>query len=188
MTTIILSNGHYRTDDIEAGLEKLLELLAYQPLNRAFEKFGGFIEHDARGLRGQWLEGVENAVNFFGGFLNRSHIFCIVTNEPDMVKRLTDAISTNRQRPDYLRQPPPYYPDKLVIERKRFSVTQGEVLLTYDGQRIEQYGDRIRLDGSGGYVGHDDDHWHEVAERALERRHVEAFERALIAQDKPPAA
>ncbi len=30
-----------------------------------------------------------------------------------------------------------------------------------------------RLDG---YAGHDDDYWHVVAARELERRHVEAFD------------
>jgi len=176
MTTVILSNGHFRPEDSEAGLDKLLELLRDQPLNRTFEKFGCFIERDARNFRGEWLEGVENGVSFFGSFLHFSHIFHIVSNEPAVVDRLADAISTNVQRPDYLRQPPLYYPGKLVIERKRFSVTQGEVLLTYDGQRIEQYGDTIRPDGFGGYAGHDDDYWHAVAERELERRHVEAFD------------
>jgi hypothetical protein len=63
----------------------------------------------------------------------------------------------------------PYQPEKLVIERKRFSVTQGEVLLTYDGARIEQYGDKIELCG-GQWQGIPDAQWHEVAERTLAQR------------------
>ena len=96
------------------------------------------------------------------------------------------AIAANRQRPNYLRQPPPYDPDKLVIKRKRFSTTQGEVLLTYDGQRIEQYGDTIRLDGRGNYEGHDDHYWHDIAKRDLARRHVEVFDRSMIAREALP--
>jgi len=48
-----------------------------------------------------------------------------------------------------------YDPAKLTINRKRFSVTQGEVELVYDGVRLEQYGDKITLVGKD-YVGHSD--------------------------------
>lgn len=186
MTTIVLSNGHLRTETIEAAIDALIEMLNDHPLNRLFEKYGDFVERDARNLRGEWLEGVENAVSFFGNFFDRSHVFSIVSNDPHHVERLCAAIAANRQRPDYLRQPPPYDPDKLVIERKRFSTTQGEVLLTYDGQRIEQYGDTIRLAGRGNYEGHDDHYWHDIAKRDLARRHVEDFDRSMTASEALP--
>ena len=32
----------------------------------------------------------------------------------------------------------PFNPALVTIERKRFSTTQGETLISYDGQRIEQ--------------------------------------------------
>lgn len=184
MTTIILSNGHHRADSTEAALDKLLDVLAHHPLDRLFELHGDFVERDARNLRGEWLEGVENAVCFFGNFSGLSHVFSIVSNDADIVDRLVTAIAQNRQRPDYLRQPPPYDRQKLVIDRKRFSTTQGEVLLTYDGERIEQYGDTIRLDGRGGYAGHDDHYWHQIARRDLARRHVEAFDRDALARSQ----
>ena len=185
MTTIVLSNGHLRTETADAAIDALIEILRDHPLNRLFEKYGDFVERDARNLRGEWLEGVENAVSFFGNFFDRSHIFSIVSNDPDHVDRLCAAIAAKRQRADYLRQPPPYDSDKLVIERKRFSVTQGEVLLTYNGQRIEQYGDTIRLNGRGDYDGHDDHYWHGIAKRDLARRHVEAFDRSRTASERP---
>lgn len=184
MTTIILSNGHHRADSTEAALDTLLDVLAHHPLDRLFEQHGDFVERDARNLRGEWLEGVENAVSFFGNFSGLSHVFSIVSNDAGVVDRLASAIAQNRQRPDYLRQPPPYDRHKLVIDRKRFSTTQGEVLLTYDGERIEQYGDSIRPDGRGGYSGHDDHYWHQVARRDLARRHVEAFDREVLARSQ----
>jgi hypothetical protein len=61
---------------------------------------------------------------------------------------------------------PPYDPSRLKIERKRFSTTQGEVALTYDGVFIQQFGDRITL-RDGQYRGYDDAFWHEVARREL---------------------
>jgi hypothetical protein len=68
-----------------------------------------------------------------------------------------------------VREQAPYQPEKLAIERKRFSVTQGEVLLTYDGERIEQYGDKIELCG-GQWQGIPDAQGHEVAQRTLAQR------------------
>lgn len=184
MTTIILSNGHFRADSPEAALEKLLEIVAAHPLDRRFERHGGFIEHDARNLRGEWLEGIENAVSFFGNFFNLAHVFSIVTNDSNVVARLSAAIFANKERADYLRQPPPYEPEKLVIERKRFSTTQGEVLLIYDGQPIAQYGDDFRMDGRGRWGGRDDSYWHRIARRDLERRHIEAFDQRAHASHR----
>ena len=59
MTTIVLSNGHLRTETIEAAIDALIEMLNDHPLNRLFEKYGDFVERDARNLRGEWLELVE---------------------------------------------------------------------------------------------------------------------------------
>ena len=67
MTTIVLSNGHLRTETIEAAIDALIEVLGDHPLNRLFEKYGEFVERDARNLRGEWLEGVENAVSSVDG-------------------------------------------------------------------------------------------------------------------------
>lgn len=172
--TVVHSNGRGRIDLGETALDTLLEMLATYPLDRSFERFGDFIERDVRDMRGEWLDGIEGAVLFFGNFATYSHVFRITTNDPATIERLSSAIAANKLRSDYLRQPPPYYPEKLVIERKRFSTTQGEVLLTYDGKRIEQYGDQIELRG-GEWRGRDDAIWHDVAKRDLARRHVAAF-------------
>lgn len=186
MTTVILLNGETCFDTTDAAIACLTDLLGHHPLNRGYELFSGFIEHDARDGSGRWRQGVENAVSFFGDFFDISHFFHLVTNDAAVVERLTGAIAANRQRPDYLRQPPPYLAAKLVITRRRFSTTQGEVLLIYDGQPIDQYGDDIRLNGQGAFEGHDDQYWHEVAQRVLERRHIEAFDRALTAGKRQP--
>jgi hypothetical protein len=69
--------------------------------------------------------------------------------------------------------------DLVTITRKRFSVTQGEVLIAYDGVRIEQYGDDIRLVGKE-YQGMSDAEWLAVAKR-------EALARGLATEPTPPA-
>lgn len=55
--------------------------------------------------------------------------------------------------------PTAFDPAKVTIDRKRFSVTQGEVLLSYDGTKIEQYGDSIALMDDGQYQGYSDEFW-----------------------------
>lgn len=56
---------------------------------------------------------------------------------------------------------------KVEITHHRQSVTQGEVTVSYDGERIERYGDTIRLI-DGAYVGHSDEFWVDVARRHFE--------------------
>lgn len=84
----------------------------------------------------------------------------------------------------------PFDPALVGIERKRFSTTQGEVLLSYAGTPMIQYGDTIRLVGRD-YVGIPDEEWLSVARReALARglagdhvnydAHVIALERAML--------
>jgi len=177
-TTIVLSNGYRQSDNTEAAIAILLEVLAGHPLNRTFEMFGGFVERDARNLRGEWLEGLENAVSFFGNFLNLSHVFRIVSNDPAVVEHLAQAIASNRARADYLHQPPPYDSAKLVIERKHLSAGRSEIVLTYDGQRIGQFRDVINNADNAEFAGADDRYWHMFAKRQLERSHLEQFDRA----------
>lgn len=68
----------------------------------------------------------------------------------------------------------PYDPALLTIKRVRQSTTQGEVLLKYNGRKVEQYGDMIQRTDAGTYEGRADEYWHDVARRVL----TEAQERA----------
>lgn len=52
---------------------------------------------------------------------------------------------------------------KLLIERVRFSVTQGECRLTYDGRVLGQFGDTYTIDGAGHWSGFPDSHWVDAA-------------------------
>lgn len=167
MTTTIHSNGSGRVLPIEA----LLERLATHPLDRTFEAFGNFVQLDPVNGRGEPMTGPGGAA-FFGNFLTYSHVFRLDTDDPDLIARLTAAIHANQQRPDYLDQSPPFQRDKLEIRRKRFSETQGEVELVYDGRRLEQYGDKIELTRHG-WRGHDDRFWEGVARRRLAAEHAQ---------------
>lgn len=69
----------------------------------------------------------------------------------------------------------------LEIVRHRFSVTQGEVTLRYNGTEIGRFGDRIELVGDkaepgaqviGGWAGRGDAYWNDVAKKLIENEHV----------------
>lgn len=53
----------------------------------------------------------------------------------------------------------PFDPALVRIERKRFSTTQGEVEVFYDGQRVEQWFDDIQLKPTGAWEGYSDAFW-----------------------------
>ena len=61
--------------------------------------------------------------------------------------------------------PSNFDPSKVGITRKRFSTTQGETLLTYDGARIGQYGDDPTLSPDGTYHQRDATFWTGIALR-----------------------
>lgn len=111
MTTIILSNGSHCLGSGPDTIEELLEVLESQPLDRTFEDFGGF-HSPFPSLCDQWgnhnhdseLEGKES---FFGNFFGLSHVFNIYTDESEVIQSLSEAISRNKARPDYLSQAEP---------------------------------------------------------------------------------
>lgn len=167
-TTTIFSNGHLGDD-----LELLFDRLANHPLDRTFEydAFGSFITTDPVNLRGEPM-GSPGAVSFFGNFFTYSHVFNVLTDDAVLIERLTTAVRANQLREDYLDQPPYFDSRKLQIVRHRFSTTQGEVELIYDGRRLEQYGDTITMNGRGGYDGLADQYWFQVARKFLADEHA----------------
>jgi hypothetical protein len=167
VTTTIHSNGGGNPQPIGA----LFARLESDALDRTFEAFGNFIFPDE-----DWAGGVR----FWGNFATYSHVFGIETDDVGLIARLTAAIRANQQRADYRRQPPPFYREKLTINRKRFSTTQGEVELLYDARRLEQYGDTITMNGRGQYDGRSDAFWENVARNFLAKEHVATFERESV--------
>lgn len=75
-------------------------------------------------------------------------------------------------------------PALVWIERHRFSATQGEVSVFYDGDCLGRYGDDIKMvvEGAhrGEYHGRDDAYWIDVAKR-------QAIKRNLVCDDTSPA-
>lgn len=90
--TEIRTNGSTILSEMPDSIETLLDVLAHHPLNRTFER--AFIQNLGNGT---W--------RFHGNFLTISHVFDIRTDDPEIVKRLTEAILANRRMPGFRSQP-----------------------------------------------------------------------------------
>lgn len=78
-----------------------------------------------------------------------------------------DAITAGldaMEAPDEIAFAGPFDPAKVSIVRKRFSVTQGECEVSYNGKRINQFGDHVGFNSEG----YPDSHWIEIARRFIE--------------------
>lgn len=139
-------------------------------------------EIDARGeiVREQWhrMERVRSAepvarirINTRGGELYGPDSVVHLTDKPAKPLPIDlDALEAEALAAlEALRNPPapdfsqPFDPAKVGIERVRQSVTQGHVVLTYDGRKIGEYGDKQEI--ANEYRGHPDSHWVDVARR-----------------------
>lgn len=90
MKTIIESNGSTWMGESPMDLEVLFQRLETNTLDPIFEKYGDFV-----------LPQDDGAVIFFGNFLDYSHVFTIVTTDPDLIERLTNAIRANQGKDSY---------------------------------------------------------------------------------------
>lgn len=158
---------------IASHVESLLRRLSTTALDRSFEAHGDFIVHLAPDLpRGY--------VRFVGAFLGAHEPwFHIETRDPADIEALTKAIEQNQLRADYLRQPPPYRRERLLILRDQHSTTQGTVRLIYAGAELGVFGATIAISAGGEWEGHIDELWHYAAARLLAERHAQAIARIL---------
>ncbi len=90
--TEIRANGSKMLCERPDDIDTLLRLLAQHPLHRTFERT--FIQTLTGGV-----------TRFQGNFLTISHVFDIRSNDPEVVKCLTDAILANRRTRGFRSQP-----------------------------------------------------------------------------------
>lgn len=159
MTTIIHSNGGGLTQPIEA----LYAALEEYTLDRTFEMYGNFIE-----MR-------DGKAHLFGNFFDYSHVFRLETDDQDLIDRLASAIEANKAKPTYIRQPPPFDKRKLTLQPHRFSETQGEMTLIYDGEDLGRYGDKYELGANGRFHGQNERYWLDAAKRILAEHHLKSI-------------
>jgi hypothetical protein len=89
----IISNGSKWADDPPDEIETLLKRLEEYTLDPTFERYGNFIFSPETG--DDWT------LEFFGNFFDFSHVFSIITNETEIIEKLTTAIRKNQASEKY---------------------------------------------------------------------------------------
>lgn len=101
--TRIESNGSRWAGQHPFPISALFARLQSDPLDRTFERYGNFANAEPVNLKGEPM--CPGGVHFFGNFLTYSHVFSVMTDDADLIERLTKAIRDNQNRADYLAQP-----------------------------------------------------------------------------------
>lgn len=86
----ITSNGSKWIGQDPDSIDRLVEVLAVEPLDPRFLNYGRFILPLGGGK-----------VRFFGNFFALSHVFNITTDDPALIGRLTVAIYDNMATPEF---------------------------------------------------------------------------------------
>ena len=81
--------------------ENILRHLAKYTLDPVFERYGDFVNPNPQWLYEKDAEKYRGCAYIFGNFLTFSHAFRVVTDNPDLIQRLTDAINRNKATPEY---------------------------------------------------------------------------------------
>jgi len=104
--TLILSNGSKWAGSVPDGLETLLEVLSKDVLDPKFEKYHCWRPYtytpEVKGVEtADYLRPWVGAKTFFGNFLNLSHVFNIISVDPEVIGKLEQAIQKNVVRAEY---------------------------------------------------------------------------------------
>ena len=110
----VSSNGYTTTIKVNGGelgalrkdtIEQLIDVLKTNALYPVVEQLYGVIR-DYHETMGRVSDGT---MYFFGSFLKIGHPFEVITNDPDVISRLTKAIEKNKELPDYVEYMDSYY-------------------------------------------------------------------------------
>lgn len=98
----IRSNGSKWAGEQPDSIEMLLNVLESYTLDPCFEDFGNFAT-EFKPTKG-WNEKNEQykgCTSFFGNFSTLSHVFNIITNDNELIQKLTEVIRANQQTEAY---------------------------------------------------------------------------------------
>lgn len=82
-------------------LDNILQDLEEYALDPVFELYGDFVNPAPEWISQDAAEKYSGCTLIYGNFRELSHAFNLVTDEPEIINRLRDAIDENRKRPDY---------------------------------------------------------------------------------------
>jgi len=97
----IQSNGSKWYGQEPDTIEDLIQVLNNYALDPTFEKYGNFVNVNPQWINKEIAEKYKVCVKFFGNFSELSHVFNIITDEPEVIEVLTKAINKNLSTEEY---------------------------------------------------------------------------------------
>jgi hypothetical protein len=97
----VISNGSKWYGQKPDSVEELLNVLNKYALDPMFEEYGNFINHNPNWLKKESAEKYKGCTKFFGNFSEVSHVFDIITDEPEVITALEMAIKRNTETEQY---------------------------------------------------------------------------------------
>jgi hypothetical protein len=97
----ILANGSKWHGQQPDTIDQLIKVLNNHVLDPRFEDYGDFIDSNPEWVKQEYQEKYEGCTMFFGNFLEVSHVFRVITDEQNIIDRLTKAILANKQTDEY---------------------------------------------------------------------------------------
>lgn len=80
--------------------ENILDHLAKYTLDPIFERYGDFVNRNPHWV-GEAAEKYKGMTVIFGNFLYFSHAFRVVTDDEDLISRISEAVNRNKATPEY---------------------------------------------------------------------------------------
>ena len=123
----IQSNGSKWFGQKPDTIEELIEVLNTYALDPTFEDCGNFYNPNPQYLKKEYAEKYKGCSSFFGNFAEISHVFNITTDEPEIIRRLVEAINNNKSTSKYQEVRREYIEKKQRKENARNLFNQGKI-------------------------------------------------------------
>jgi len=123
----IQSNGSKWYGQEPDSIEELIQVLNKYSLDPTFEDYGNFIQLNPKWLKPEIAEKYQGCAKFFGNFSSISHVFNIITDEPEIIQVLTNAINKNIQTKEYQVLRSEYIEDEQRKTKARTLFNQGKI-------------------------------------------------------------
>ena len=123
----IQSNGSKWYGQQPDTIEDLIQVLNNYSLDPVFEAYGNFVQLNPQWLNQEIAEKYKGCSKFFGNFSSISHVFNIITDEPEVIKVLSEAINKNMATKEYQVSRDEYIKDEQRKTNARTLFNQGKI-------------------------------------------------------------
>jgi len=123
----INSNGSKWNGQEPDTIEDLIKVLNTYPLDPTFEDYGNFVNNSPVWLKKEATEKYQGCSQISGNFSAVSHVFNIITDEPEVIQVLTEAVNKNKLTEEYQVLRKDYVESEHRKTRARILFDQGKI-------------------------------------------------------------